>query len=1010
MSSSVSRYFLFLLAPFFLLQALPSAAQIVLHAAQPTDTTHQEIPSVRLAKKKFGWNRRVFQNLVTRDNYYFNANYRLDELLNDIAASQEDDYSRLLPMYPYPDEALQPVTGFLDSVITEASVGIQIHDPRSKWIDNLYLLAGKAYFYKKDYANALAAFQYINTTWAPREKGADAATVIGTRGYTPSAQISIATKEKRGSLLRHQPSRNDALLWMIRTYIASAQYDPAESLLSTLRSDPGFPERLNGSLAELQAWYFFRQGLYPRCMQPLAEAVAANPPKAEKTRWEFILGQLAEENQDAAGAITYYQHVLSLHPDPLMAFYSRLNIVKIHIAAKAASGTGPDAEDENMAVLLKMTRKDKYERYRGILFYALGQFENQAGQAAKAADYLSKSIRNSGDDSKQKALSYLLLADIAYGQADYIAAKKYYDSTAAFMPGNFADAGLVNTRKKALAEVVSRLETISRQDSLQRVAAMPEDERRAFLEKILAAGKKQNSKAERSAGNLVNSSDLSAPAGNSLASAGSGKAGDWYFDNEALKSAGFTEFRNRWGNRPLADNWRLSDQGVLAVSSTTGSGEIPASEGPATGAAAKGASLESLLAALPMTPEKRRASDDSIIRAWYELGSLYHDELDNLSAAVGAYDSLLKRYPDNRFAPESHYILYLLYGQMNDDRNAASQKEVLLSRYPGSRYAAILRGGGAAQSPDSLRQQQISQFYDSTYLDYLTGDYAAVIRRKLLADSLYGAGHALQPKFDLLEAMAIVKTQPDSAGRQALERVIAKDARDEAITGQARAILDALNHRQQLIDYLSSLQVPPANASAAGNYSARNYATGNPANSAPGQAAASDTSLARRSGKEASAVNPLKPGAAAQPGKDTAAAKPPTGAPTPYVKGPDNAWFVALEFERTDKQLLEDALGKFARYNLTRHAADSGKVEVSAYALTPNKVMLIFRLFSSEKAAMHYFYEIKREAPVSIIPEINPLYYQLFIISKNNFILLNNSKDLDGYLHFFKEGEVRSEK
>jgi hypothetical protein len=49
-------------------------------------------------------------------------------------------------------------------------MGILIHDTRNDWIDNLYLLMGESYYYKKFYDSAYITFQFINWAFAPKEE------------------------------------------------------------------------------------------------------------------------------------------------------------------------------------------------------------------------------------------------------------------------------------------------------------------------------------------------------------------------------------------------------------------------------------------------------------------------------------------------------------------------------------------------------------------------------------------------------------------------------------------------------------------------------------------------------------------------------------------------------------------------------------------------------------------------------------------------------------------------
>jgi hypothetical protein len=101
---------------------------------------------------------------------------------------------------------------------------------------------------------------------------------------------------------------------------------------------------------------------------------------------------------------------------------------------------------------------------------------------------------------------------------------------------------------------------------------------------------------------------------------------------------------------------------------------------------------------------------------------------------------------------------------------------------------------------------------------------------------------------------------------------------------------------------------------------------------------------------------------------------------------------------------MDEGLNQFTRYNAAKHAAD--KIEVGSFVLTPNDVMLIFRIFPNEDKALEYFDEIRDAAAANIIPRIRPTEYNFFVISRDNFILLNSTKDLTGYRKFFTETYV----
>src|SRR5690606_21705761 len=123
--------------------------------------------------------RRFVNNTTTHYNYFFNANNKINTVIERAKMSNQDDYTKLLGYYPYTldNTAAQEVE--LDSVIYKAGAGILLHDLRSDWVDNMYLLMGKAYFFRKELDSAALTFQFINYNLFPRKKNEDESRVVG---------------------------------------------------------------------------------------------------------------------------------------------------------------------------------------------------------------------------------------------------------------------------------------------------------------------------------------------------------------------------------------------------------------------------------------------------------------------------------------------------------------------------------------------------------------------------------------------------------------------------------------------------------------------------------------------------------------------------------------------------------------------------------------------------------------------------------------------------------------
>ncbi|TWI81014.1 type IX secretion system periplasmic lipoprotein PorW/SprE [Chitinophaga japonensis] len=966
-------------------------------------------PSEKLAEKRFTWNRKVMQNLVTRYNYYYNAKTKLDGVVKNIARQGLDNYNDLLPFYPYSlqDQGLNE--NELDSVILKASVAIQIHDPRGKWIDDCYLLIGRAYFYKSDWENARKTFQFMNRSFAPKKKEAYN-TVVGS---AENDHISIATKEKRKGVigrLKHKSVRNDAFLWNARTLLEEKEYDEVQSLLNVLEADPNFPRRLKGDLAEVRAYSFYKQGMYAETMTPLRTAISASDNRESRARMSFILGQLYARQLQADSAMDMFREVIRQKPDPMMDFQARVQIARLNV-----QDGKPGSLESSMAALRKMAKKERYIPFRDAIYYTMADLV-AAKDPDAAIKFLMQSLKQESNNPMQKTLSFKAVADIYYNQRQYRQAKDYYDSTATVMPQDFADAGVVNVRKAVLGDVATRVDAIEREDSLQHIAAMPETERQAFLEDMAAnirkAAEEKRKAAAEAAGDNRSYNDNNTLAMNGAfaqggPNGGSGPAdsqGDWYFYNAASKSSGYSEFKRRWGNRQPGDNWRRSQQSSVNFAGNQPEGQTTDSlmaaasaPGEAAGLPPDSVTAQSLATGLPLTPDKLEQSRNIQMDAWFELGKLYHDKLDATELAIEAYDTLLYRFPDHPRKPEVLYSLYVWHGSLkNHTAQANRYKDMVLSQYGNTNFANIIRFG-ALKDVDEEKKQQISTAYDSAYVAYRSGRYELALERKRQADSTFGFNY-LQPKFDLLEAMVIIKTDTTDVltdslflGKKAVEAVINKYPGNEDVRKQAEALLDALNRKKELVTYLAQLQLQKRDSG--GTMVDEDIAIRYPW----------QTPRPNFDSVQLKRNNPTDPTVTA----DVKVAPPPLKPVkplTPYKLSATNPHFVVLSFKRVSKVLLDEGLDKFTRYNAARHAADH--IEVGSFVLSPTEVMLVFRLFPDENKALDYFDEIRVEAPANIIPRIRPTDYSMFVISRDNFILLNSTKDLQGYVEFFDKNYI----
>ena len=118
--------------------------------------------------KKNRWVNRQYHNTTAKYNGYFNGKESIKKGLNKINENSEEDYSQIITVFKEKDlSASKSAHSYMDKAIRKGSVVIQRHSMKikgkeyCKWIDDNYLMIGKAYFYKGEFDEALKTFLFI---------------------------------------------------------------------------------------------------------------------------------------------------------------------------------------------------------------------------------------------------------------------------------------------------------------------------------------------------------------------------------------------------------------------------------------------------------------------------------------------------------------------------------------------------------------------------------------------------------------------------------------------------------------------------------------------------------------------------------------------------------------------------------------------------------------------------------------------------------------------------------
>ena len=216
-----------------------------------------------------------------------------------------------------------------------------------------------------------------------------------------------------------------------------------------------------------------------------------------------------------------------------------------------------------------MLKDAKNKDFQDQIYFALGNMAMKEGKENEAVEFFRKSATATSQNQNQKGRSYLALADYYYDKPDYMKAGKYYDSAVFFLDQKHPDYLALKTKSQNLNALVSQLTIIQTEDSLQKVASMTEPERNALIASIIAKIIKDESEGKIS--EYSDRYNLGQFYENERRFQGNiEQEGKWYFYNQAALTFGRTEFRRRWGDRKLEDNWRRSNKARVTTSQAIG--------------------------------------------------------------------------------------------------------------------------------------------------------------------------------------------------------------------------------------------------------------------------------------------------------------------------------------------------------------------------------------------------------------------------------------------------------
>jgi hypothetical protein len=960
---------IFLLVISFCLTAVFSHAQLgfSFDIPKPKQYEDRQLKSEKSEQKKFTIPRHFFQNATTHYNYFFNANNKLNEIIARAKEAHKDDLTQLLSFYNYDLDVTAQDSAQLDSVIYKATTGIVLHDLRNDWADNLYLLWGAAHYLQKEFDSAYLTFQFINYAFAPKEK--DGYYQFIGSGMDGNNALSISTKEKKSltkKIFSRPPSRNEAFIWQIRTFLAWGQYPEAASLIATLKADPVFPGRLQNDLEEVQALYFYKQNQWDSAAQHLTNALSNATSQQEKARWEFLAAQMYELSGNDDLAKRYYEKSIGNTVDPVMAVYARLYSIKVDKTG------GENFIEKNIDELLKMARRDRYADYRDIIYYMAAQMEIERNNIGNAQQLLLKAAKYDNGNITQRNKAYLKLAELAFANKDYRQAYNFYDSLKLNDPA-LKDIDALNKKKEMLGKLAAQTEIVDRQDSLQRIAALPEDQRKEFVKKLLKDIRKKTGLKETDIDKLTPGFGT-VPA--DIFTSTQSTKGEWYFYNTTLKTKGASDFKARWGNRPNADNWRRMQAVANQRNIRTTNNNTIIADNTQKNIEPQELTFDNLYKNLPLTGEQLKVSNDSIQNAMFEIGKIYAEDIEDCNGVITTYEQLRSRFPQFSKMDEVLFHLYYCYNKNGDATTAAQRKSEMNSKYPGSNFTTIVTTG---KDPRSKTNTEATKTYEDIYELFIEGKFDDAVAQKKIADSLYSENY-WSPQLLYIESVYYIKQRDDSTAITELQKIKNKYP-GTPLAQKATTMIDVLGRRKQIEEELANLQIQEPHPEVKKPVVTDTVVT-NPA------VVKTDTAVIKKP-----ATNPIK--------ADTTVARKNAAPILAFKFNAAAGHYVMIILNKVDIVFGNETKNAFARYSSEKYYNKT--FEINTINLDADHKLVLIKPFANAQEAMDYIQDVKPKAASEIVPWLKADKYSFSIISDQNLEILKSNPDLTAYKLFLDQ-------
>jgi hypothetical protein len=699
------------------------------------------------ASEKNTFTNRLYHNTTARYNAYFYANEKMLELEGHIRNHHKEDYSQVLPIFfPVDSAVIEEHQALIKEIKQFSSKAIDWHRI-SKWVDYNYFLIGLADYYDGEFEDAMNTFKYLN----------------------------VNSKKKE---IRHR-----SLIHLMRAFTDLGNFDDAAYVVDFLSKETRISRENKLLLYKTLAYYYDRRTETNGKVGAMDMALKYSKDKKERSRINFILGQLYQREDLDAMAYNYFKNAQKGNPPYELSFFSQLNAQQVAELNKSKD------IDKVRSFFDNLYKDTKNRDLRDVILYEKAIFELKQDEEGEAVTLLTRAAREESLNPVQKGYIYEKLGSIAFERKkDFRAAKFYYDSALTFFRKTDLSYQKINSQKDKLDRYVTNYDIITRNDSLIQLATLSPEQQEAIADAFISQEEDRLLKEAAQKEKPRNSGIFD----NLLAFGGRSSGPTFYFDNALAIQQGTIDFYRNWGNRQLQDNWRRSSQNFQTTSGSN-FGQSPNRNLVSEDTSEEENSLfadipdkATLLAQIPQTEADITQLKLDLELAYFELGKLMFFDFKEIALSVEYLENLINFYPSTSKKPEAYYLLYLAQKELGG--NANTYANLLQKEFPDSPYTLSVK------NPDGVKGNQAylesSQGYKTAYDLYQSGQYQesrSYIRGTLEAYPLT----SVTEKLLLLDVMISGKIEERERYRNRLEQFL-QNSENPELTLLARNMLKAV--------------------------------------------------------------------------------------------------------------------------------------------------------------------------------------------------------------------------